>query len=159
MAGHASIKMTDLKQVFEAAGCKEVRTVIQSGNVLFEAEEGETSRIIQRVQSKLSALFGSKATILFRTLQEVERLVRADPVKRLSARPDVKLYVSFLSEKPPRKPKLPLASAKESLEVMRITEREVFVVSRKKKNGCLVFRTASLKPRSGFRQRPGTGTR
>ena len=36
VAGHASLKMTDARDAFAAAGCRNVRTYIQSGNVLFE---------------------------------------------------------------------------------------------------------------------------
>lgn len=39
VAGHATVKMTDLNRAFVSAGGKNVRTVIQSGNVLFEAAD------------------------------------------------------------------------------------------------------------------------
>ena len=35
VAGHATVRKDALKQAFVAAGCKDVRTFIQSGNVLF----------------------------------------------------------------------------------------------------------------------------
>ena len=35
VAGHASVRMTDLREAFAAAGCQGVRTYIQSGNVIF----------------------------------------------------------------------------------------------------------------------------
>ena len=39
VGGHAIIKMTDLKKMFEFAGLENVQTYIQSGNVIFESEE------------------------------------------------------------------------------------------------------------------------
>ena len=38
VGGHAIIKMTDLKKMFESAGMENVQTYIQSGNVIFETE-------------------------------------------------------------------------------------------------------------------------
>lgn len=46
VAGHARVKMTDLNRAFVSAGCKDVRTVIQSGNVLFEAADRDVSATI-----------------------------------------------------------------------------------------------------------------
>ena len=36
VAGHASVRMSDVRDAFAAAGCRKVRTYIQSGNVIFE---------------------------------------------------------------------------------------------------------------------------
>lgn len=45
VAGHAKVKMHDLKQAFFAAGCQNVRKLIQSGNVVFEIRAGEEESI------------------------------------------------------------------------------------------------------------------
>ena len=50
VAGHASVRMSDLKDAFAAAGCTGVRTYIQSGNVIFETPEENTTAVFQRVQ-------------------------------------------------------------------------------------------------------------
>ena len=39
VGGHNKIKMDDLKKLFISLGYKNVETVIQSGNVIFEARE------------------------------------------------------------------------------------------------------------------------
>jgi uncharacterized protein (DUF1697 family) len=76
---------------------------------------------------------------MFRTLGEVESLVRAAPFKDFEPGPHVKFYVAFLSQKPGRKPAFPVLSPKEGLEAFKIKEREVFVVSRRKTNGMFGF--------------------
>ena len=139
VAGHARVKMTDLNRAFVSAGCKEVRTVIQSGNVLFEAADRETSAIIRKVHPRLRELLGSEATIMFRTLSEFETIVRAAPFEGIEPGPDMQLYVAFLSQMPDRKPGLPVLSPKEGLEAFKIKDREVFVVSRRKTNGMFGF--------------------
>lgn len=135
VAGHAKVKMSDLKQAFIAAGCKNVRTVIQSGNVIFEAPERDAESRIQEIQNKLCELLGTQATVMYRTLREVEDIVRAAPFKDIETDSDTKLYVAFLSRKPCNKPTLPLRLPKEALEAVQVKNLEVFIVSRKKKNG------------------------
>ena len=126
------MKMSDLKRSFEAAGCKDVKTYLQSGNVIFAAPEGEPAALKRRIQVKLFELLGSEATVLFRTLREVEDIVRAAPLKDVEADVDVKLYVAFLSRKPRRTPKLPVVSRTEALEAFQMRNLKVFIVNRKK---------------------------
>jgi uncharacterized protein (DUF1697 family) len=139
VAGHAKIKMNDLKQVFIEAGCKDVRSYIQSGNVIFEAPEGDMESRIQVIQDKLCELLVTEATVMYRTLHEIEDIIRTAPFKDIEIETDTKLYVTFLSKKPSCKPALPLLSPKEALEAVKVKNLEVFVVSRKKKNGFYGF--------------------
>lgn len=77
--------------------------------------------------------------ILFRTVGEIEELVRQAPFRDVEAEPGIKRYVVFLSERPRSKPRFPLVSSKEALEAVAMSNREVFVVSRRKKNGFFGF--------------------
>ena len=133
--GHPKVKMADLKQAFSGAGCRDVKTVIQSGNVLYEASKRDVETLHQRIHEELKELLGREATVLFRRHSEIRDLVKAAPFKDVEADADVKLYVVFLSQEPVSKPTLPTVSPRESLEAISAKGREVFVVSRKKKNG------------------------
>lgn len=139
VAGHAKVKMSDLKQVFIAAGCKNVRSYIQSGNVLFEPPEKDIGALIQEIQNKLCELLGAETTVMYRTFREIEDIMRTAPFKDIETDTDVKLYVTFFSRKPRHKPPLPLLSPKEALEAVKVNNLEVFIVSRKKKNGFYGF--------------------
>jgi len=139
VAGHASVRMSDLRDAFAAAGCKGVRTYIQSGNVIFESPEGSTAAVFQRVRVKLRDLLGNEPGVLFRTLGEVEAIVRGAPFKGFEAEPGIKLYVAFLSRKPRSKPRFPLHSSKEALEAVAMKNLNVFIVSRRKKSGFYGF--------------------
>jgi len=139
VAGHASVRMSDLRDAFAAAGCAGVRTYIQSGNVIFETPQENTAAVFQRIQHRLRDLLGDKPGVFFRTVREVERMVRGAPFKRFEAEPGIKLYVTFLSGKPRSKPRFPLLFPKEALEAVAIKNLEVFIVSRRKKSGFYGF--------------------
>ena len=139
VGGHAVVRMTDLRDAFAAAGCKGVRTYIQSGNVVFESPSDDTAGLFERIRARLRDLLGAEPEVLFRTAREVEKLVAGNPFGALMTKPDVKLYVAFLAQKPRKKPAFPLRSAPEALEVIAMKGREVFIVSRRKKNGLYGF--------------------
>lgn len=139
VAGHASVKMRDLRDAFAAVGCKGVKTYIQSGNVIFESPEEDTAAVFQKVRVTLRDLLGSEPGVFLRTVRDVERLVRGAAFKDFEAEPGIKLYVAFLSRKPRSKPRFPLRSSKEALEAVAMKNLEVFIVSRRKKNGFYGF--------------------
>lgn len=139
VGGRAKVKMNDLKHAFTQAGCKDVTTFIQSGNVLFTAPEPDTTSIMQNIQLNLNELLSADATVMYRTLREVKSLLNAAPFNAVPTSADIKLYVAFLAKKPTNKPTLPLHSEKEALEAIKLRNLNIFVVSRKKSNGMFGF--------------------
>jgi uncharacterized protein (DUF1697 family) len=148
VAGHAVMKMADVNKAFVAAGCKNVKTVIQSGNVLFDAD-GKADAAFEKIHSRLKKLIGADATVMFRTLREIQALVEAEPFRAVEAGPELKLYVAFLAGRPAAKPKLPLVLAKECLEAFRIQEQEAFILSRRKSNGFFGFPNSFIEKELG----------
>ncbi len=139
VAGHATVKMSNLRAKFQRAGGSEVRTLIQSGNVLFEAPAKDAAGIVRRVGDKLRGALDNEPEIMLRSVREIEALVKSAPFKDFDATRGIKLYVVFLSRKPRIQPALPLISSREALEAVRMNNREVFIVSRPKKNGFFGF--------------------
>lgn len=72
-------------------------------------------------------------------MSELEHLVKRNPFKKYEASKDVMLCVVFLVDEPKTKPKLPLVSATEKLEVFAVADRTVFVIMRRKKTGWFSF--------------------
>ena len=139
VAGHPIVKMADLRVTFAAAGCKNVRTYIQSGNVVFECAEDKAVAMFERVRIKVQLLLEKEPQILFRKLRDLERIIKAAPFDGLKSESPVKLYVAFLADLPRVKPKLPLVSEKEAVEAIAIKDREAFIVTRQKPSGFFGF--------------------
>lgn len=139
VGGYAPVTMTDLKGAFAAAGCRNVRTYIKSGNVAFDAPASGSPALFAKVQTKLRSLLDDEPVVLFRTLREIEQLVRSLPFKKFEKETDAKLYVSLLAARPTSSPRMPVMSTKEALDVFPTRGLEVFVVSRRKANGTYGF--------------------
>ena len=73
VGGKNIIKMAELKQVFEAIGLCEVKTYIQSGNVLFRSNE-EEEPLRKRIENEIELTFGFPVSVVLRTAAEMERI-------------------------------------------------------------------------------------
>ena len=138
VGGRGLVKMTELQKAFTAAGARDVRTVIASGNVIFEAP-GALGQLRERIVKKVRPLLGADPGIAFRTLPYLERMIAAAPFGRLADDRTVKLYVLFLLDKPKRLPAFPMAVPKEAIEVSGMYEQDALIVSRRKPNGFYGF--------------------
>ena len=135
VGGNNLIKMDALRKVFETAGFKNVRTFQQAGNVVFETAAKNPKKKIEKLLSKS---FNPDLRAIIFTVDELARFTKQDPFKRVEPG-DVMLCVAFLADKPAQKPKLPLESTTEKLELIAVKDRAAFVVARRKKTGWFGF--------------------
>lgn len=79
VGGNAMIRMSELKECMEEAGFVEVRTYIQSGNVLFAAPKREPARLARRLEATIEKKFALKIGVAIFTGCEWEEIVRRAP--------------------------------------------------------------------------------
>ncbi len=92
-----ALQMTELKSVCETLGFTDVRTYIQSGNVLFRSDEAEAS-VAGKLDEALGQKFGKKPGVMVRSTGELEEIAENAPFP--DAKPNF-LLVHFLTEKAP----------------------------------------------------------
>lgn len=98
VGGKNIIKMADLRACFEGMGFKDVRTYIQSGNVLFWASEMEQAKLATRVEAGLSTAFDYQGVVVLRSGEEMKAVVAQAP-EGFGREPDTYRYdVIFLKE-------------------------------------------------------------
>jgi len=99
VGGRNRLPMKDLVAMFVEAGCEEVRSYIQSGNVLFRSEQPLTESIPSLISKAIQDSFGYQVPIITRTAAEFGEVVRANPFA--IANPDGDhLHVVFLASQP-----------------------------------------------------------
>ena len=99
VGGKNKLPMKDLAAMFEDAGCHDVKTYIQSGNVLFRAEPPLDNKISSLITESILSRFGYQIPVVTRAARELKEIVKANPFLEHSAELD-KLHVAFLSEIP-----------------------------------------------------------
>ncbi len=98
VGGHAVIKMADLQVLYESLKFRDVRTYVQSGNVVFRTDSGDLKALSKKIQMAIEKRFKVTPAVLLRTADELRRIVAANPfVKRTDVLP-AKLLVYFLHE-------------------------------------------------------------
>jgi len=106
VGGNNVIGMADLRACFEADGFDDVRTYIQSGNVLFTAS-GSPVALTARIERMLIAAFGYEATVVVRSARQFRAIVDAAPERFGADRDRFRSDVIFLM--PPLTPARALA--------------------------------------------------
>ena len=98
VGGKNLIKMTELKACLEAQGFKDVSTYIQSGNVIFSADNSARTRLTSQVEEALSEAFNYTARVVVRSYKEMNDIVARAP-KGFGSDPATYRYdVIFLKE-------------------------------------------------------------
>lgn len=131
VGGHKIIKMEDLSKILESLGFKNVKTYIQSGNVLFDTSEKATNSLEKKIKAELNDKLGYEVEILLQTMVQIQGIVKQKPFKNVRLSGDVKTYVTFLSSNPPKKLKFPITSKNKDVEVFSIIDNVAFCLSHK----------------------------
>jgi uncharacterized protein (DUF1697 family) len=97
VGGTGSLPMAELKAICEGLGFSDVKTYIQSGNVLFRSDEAEKT-VEERLDEALGKTMGKRPGVMVRSHKELDGIVANAPFP--DAKPNFML-VYFLPEKAP----------------------------------------------------------
>ena len=125
VGGHKTIKMDALRRAFESLGYRNVRTLLASGNILFELRATNPRALAKRIERRLEQVFKLEICVVLRTRRELERLRAAEPFRGIPVTPRTRLFVTFLSQKPRTKLKIPYVSPDKSYRILRATNQDV----------------------------------
>ncbi len=126
VGGTKKLLMAELRAMFEAAGCVDVRTYIQSGNVVFRAEEALAARIPALITAEIAASKGFQVPVVTRTAGELDAVVSGNPFLAAGADP-TKLHVGFLAEAPSAARIAELDPDRSPPDALEVRRREVYL--------------------------------
>lgn len=101
-----TVKMEVLRKTFEDLGFENVRTILASGNVLFESSIDENT-LEQKIEKMLPEKIGFKSDVIVLTIDELHKLVLLNPFKTIKITPHTRPYVTFIKEEPKTNLKFP----------------------------------------------------
>jgi uncharacterized protein (DUF1697 family) len=100
VGGHKLVKMDRLRTSFEALGFSQVRTYIQSGNVVYKSGSTSGAQLSKKIEARILADFGFPVRVITRTQAEFRKVVAQNPFASDRAIDQTKLHVTFLSDAP-----------------------------------------------------------
>lgn len=111
VGGKNKLPMADLRGILESLGCEDVRTYIQSGNVVFRASSKARKGLEGRLSESIASTLGLTIPVLIRSAEEVEEAVARNPFQGPKFEPK-HLHFGFLADRP-------TAAARKSLDPNR----------------------------------------
>jgi uncharacterized protein (DUF1697 family) len=100
VGGNKTIKMDRLRSSLETLGLEQVKTYIQSGNVVFKTAKTSPIALSKRLEDRIVRDFGFSVSVISRTADELENTITSNPFLNQTGTDPEKLHVAFLSEIP-----------------------------------------------------------
>jgi uncharacterized protein (DUF1697 family) len=88
-----------LRGVFENLGFENVKTVISSGNVIFESPSRSVKKLEETIEAALPEQLGFRSTTIIRSQGQIQKLVDKHPFQGLTHSQTSSLNVTFLKKK------------------------------------------------------------
>lgn len=126
VGGKHRLPMQQLAEIFREAQCNEVRTYIQSGNVIFRSSPAVVEGLPERIARKIEQRFGFVAPVILRTAAQVAQTVRNNPFL-LAGMPEKTLHVYFLADTPSATAIKSLDPDRSSPDAFRVLDRQVYL--------------------------------
>jgi uncharacterized protein (DUF1697 family) len=99
VGGRNSLPMKTLKVMFEALGCRNVRTYIQSGNVVFEATDAVARKVPKAIQAAIQKHAGFTVPVVTRSAAELAKAAQAHAFAKKTKAAKA-LHFAFLADVP-----------------------------------------------------------
>jgi uncharacterized protein (DUF1697 family) len=118
--------MKDLAAMFVAAGCADVRTYIQSGNVIFTAPAAAVRQLPVRISKAIEKRFGYRVPAIVRTADELARAIRDNPFLK-PGEDEKPLNIYFLADLPGAAAIAALDPNRSAPDAFHVRGREIYL--------------------------------
>lgn len=100
VSGKKKIPMESLRTLCQVLGLKEVRTYIQSGNIVFKSEQTKIESLEELLADAIKNQFDFEVPVLIRTVEQVKKILEQNPFDNEGDLVENKIYFVLMNEKP-----------------------------------------------------------
>lgn len=127
VGGHKKIKMADLREAYVSMGFRKVRTLMQTGNVIFESDETDLARVKAQLEAGINEASGFDVSVIMRSPIAFETIFNRHPFTDAQLDKPGKIVVVFLSEAPSPQAVEDLRESNSGREIIWADGSELFV--------------------------------
>ena len=120
------LPMKDLARIFSGVGCANVRTYIQSGNVIFEGDDALVEGIEEAAERAIRDEFGYEVPVIVRSAAALREVAAANPYLARGEDPK-SLHVLFLKDRPAEAAVASLDPARSPGDAFTVVGREIYL--------------------------------
>ena len=128
VGGHKQVAMADLRDLLTRLGFADVRSLLQSGNLLFGANGRTPAQLERLLEAEAEKRLGLQTDFFVRTAKEWKGVVAHNPFPREAARDPGHLVVMFLKDAPSGTQVKALQEAITGPEVVRAAGKQLYIV-------------------------------
>jgi uncharacterized protein (DUF1697 family) len=128
VGGNSPLKMADLKEAVEKSGFTNVKTLINSGNIIFESKEANTAKINTVLEEALKKRFHLESRVFLLTFEQLKDVVAGVP-EDWKKRQDIRCYIAFVREPATVQDVLKQAKVKEGVDFIEGGKRAVYLTT------------------------------
>jgi len=114
--------MASLKKCFESAGFTDVRTVLASGNVVFNHRSTSIEKLQKKIEDAMTANLDRSFSTIVRSVDDLKKLLDGDPYAGFKLPKTAKKVITFLREPASEVSKLPI---KRDVYILSMCDTEV----------------------------------
>ena len=126
--GGRTVRMADLKRIFEGVPLRDVETFIASGNVIFEHRTCNAA-LESRIERALQRGLGYEVTAMLRTVVELQSILGSVEAQRMAPGSPGRLYIGFLKSAPSPHAIDVVSGASTESDLLRVHGRELYWAS------------------------------
>lgn len=119
-----NLKMPELKRCLEVAGFTNVKTLLSSGNVAFDARAASERTLERKIEAAMEKELGRTFHTITRPTDVLRELLESDPYAAFRLTANAKRVVTFLRE--PHKGKLSLPIEVDGARILAVNGCEIF---------------------------------
>lgn len=134
VGGHHKVSMMDLNIMFESLGFSNIKTLLNSGNIVFQSELNSPTKIETFLEIHLAEKFGFSIPVIVRTAEEISSMHGLNPFKNTEVNSNIRLYISLLKNEIGSSLSIPWQSEDSSFIILKEYNKNVFSVLDLSKN-------------------------
>jgi uncharacterized protein (DUF1697 family) len=127
VGGRGKVAMSDLRDFFTELGFSDVRTLLQTGNVVFRSDDRSGSELERELETEAAKRLDLRTGFLVRTADEWERVVERNPFPDEARDDPSHLLVMFLKNAPAHAAVEALQAAVKGREVIRVDGPHAYI--------------------------------
>ena len=128
VGGKKKLPMADLRAMLKDMGFSNVKTYIQSGNVVFQSHEEGTGALEVSIETCIKSSFGFEGPVLVKTKSEFEKIVTGNPFADSRAISRKQVYFVLLKNPPEKERSSTLGMESYANEDFTITDQCVYLL-------------------------------
>lgn len=127
VSGKKLIKMDALKKMYEKLNFEEIKTYVQSGNVVFSTNEKDLKKIENDISKQIEKDFGFQVPVIVFAAETLQSVIEQNPFLKDATKERSFFHVTFLADRPHTFDKTSIEDKKYADEEIQFTENAVYL--------------------------------